>query len=68
KTGIEQKNYKSDDKRKCYRCGSYDLLANDKWCPARKQNCSKCGIVAHFQKVCQRKSVNCGKVLELEDT
>ncbi|KAJ1186717.1 hypothetical protein NDU88_003498 [Pleurodeles waltl] len=67
RTGIESKNFKSDDKKKCYRCGSYDHLANDKLCPAKKQKCLKCGIVGHFQKVCQRKNGG-SKILDLEDT
>ncbi|KAJ1088687.1 hypothetical protein NDU88_001843, partial [Pleurodeles waltl] len=67
RTGIESKNFKSDDKKKCYRCGSYDHLANDKVCPAKKQKCLNCGIVDHFQKVCQRKTGG-SKILDLEDT
>ncbi|KAJ1218945.1 hypothetical protein NDU88_006516 [Pleurodeles waltl] len=66
RTGIESKNFKPDDKKKCYRCGSYDHLANDKLCPAKKQKCLKCGIVGHFQKVCQRKNGG-SKILDLED-
>ncbi|KAJ1138830.1 hypothetical protein NDU88_005211 [Pleurodeles waltl] len=68
KPEVEQNNYRLDDKRKCYRCVSYDHLANDKLCPAKKQKCLKCGVIGHFQRVCQKKMGSRSKELELENT
>ncbi|KAJ1178411.1 hypothetical protein NDU88_003657 [Pleurodeles waltl] len=43
-------------RKKCYRCVSANHLVNDKRCPARNLKCGKCGVIGHFQKVCQKKS------------
>ncbi|KAL1476847.1 hypothetical protein MTO96_036189 [Rhipicephalus appendiculatus] len=38
----------------CYRCGSMKHKANARNCPARSQQCHKCGKIGHFAVVCRQ--------------
>uniref|UniRef100_A0A3B3WSA7 CCHC-type domain-containing protein n=1 Tax=Poecilia mexicana TaxID=48701 RepID=A0A3B3WSA7_9TELE len=41
------------NRRSCFRCGSFNHLANKPSCPAAKMTCNKCGKVGHFSRVCR---------------
>ena len=45
---------KTGNEKKCWKCGREGHLSKDDCCPARKENCRKCGI-GHFAKVCRSK-------------
>lgn len=42
----------------CYRCGSSTHKAYDKNCPAKGEECKKCGIMGHYAKQCRTKKEN----------
>ena len=41
----------------CYRCGYSGHFGKDPKCPARGKQCSKCGKMDHYSKVCNTKQV-----------
>lgn len=42
----------------CYRCGSFQHLANEPGCPARDAECDKCTKVGHYARMCRSKQIN----------
>lgn len=44
---------KAAGSRSCFRCGSFNHLANKPSCPAAKMTCNKCGKMGHFSRVCR---------------
>ena len=45
-------------KLKCFRCGSFNHLANNMMCQARNVTCHKCRKKGHFARLCRESEVN----------
>lgn len=57
RSSINQRQHYRDNAQ-CYRCGSNTHAANNRKCPAFGAKCLYCGILGHFEKVCNRKARN----------
>nr|XP_049699503.1 uncharacterized protein LOC110376634 [Helicoverpa armigera] len=49
----KDKPFMKNNKKECFRCGSWNHLAYDAKCPAKGKICIKCKKVGHFQAQCR---------------
>ena len=54
--GKVSQGFQSNGKKDCYRCGSYDHLANT--CPKKDEQCFKCKKIGHTQVKCRKGNNN----------